>query len=493
MNRLRTRLLLSYVFVIVVMLAVIGATLVLVLGTRPLPVASAYQSLTDIVRGLAVRFDSDDLALNFQMMGGPERVLDLLARAAELRILVAEVQDGQPFLVFDSLGALPPGEIIPAYQTDLRRSHAATTYGAFTDLDGSEWLFVGMPRMMERMRMGRMGMGTTQLLLFAEPAPKPGLVALFEWFGDNLLAPILEAGLLGLAVAAALAVLIARSVAQPLLRMAQASEAVAAGDLDQQVPITGPDEVRRVAQAFNHMTQRVKANQQAQREFVANVSHDLRTPLTSIQGFSQAVLDGAASSPESIRRAATVIHDESARLTRMVEELLDLARIESGEWKLVQQVVNPALILRTVGERMALRAGEAGVTLKALTPDLPDIIGDGDRLAQMFTNLVDNALKHTPPGGTVTLDGRCVDAHVELVVADTGAGIPPEDLPRIFERFYQVDKSRQRDAVRPGVGLGLAICREIAEAHGGTIHAESAVDAGARFVVRLPLPRSEAD
>jgi signal transduction histidine kinase len=296
-------------------------------------------------------------------------------------------------------------------------------------------------------------------------------------------------------VAMALAALIARSVARPLQQTAKAAEAVAEGDLDQQVPVTGPAEVRIVARAFNHMTQAVKTSQQTQRDFLANVSHDLRTPLTSIQGFSQAILDGTAATPEASTRAASIIHDEASRLTRMVHTLLDLARLESGQFRMEYANVNPADILKTVGTQLALRAEEKGITLDDQVPDLPNVTGDGDRLAQVFMNLVDNAIKHTPGGGTVTLGGELTRGQngfdgIALSVADTGEGIPQEDLSRIFERFYQVDKSRGRRKSK-GAGLGLAITREIVEAHGGHIRAESAVGLGSRFVVWLPLPRPD--
>jgi signal transduction histidine kinase len=184
-------------------------------------------------------------------------------------------------------------------------------------------------------------------------------------------------------------------------------------------------------------------------------------------------------------------------MSRMVTELLDLARIESGQIVMQRQAVHLSTILRDCAGQLALYAQQANVKLETQVPDdLPVVMGDGDRLAQAITNLLDNALKHTPEGGQVTLAARSLSgssivrrgkawpAGVEIAVSDTGSGIPPQDLSRIFERFYQVDKSRPRGG---GLGLGLAIVKQIVEAHHGMVRAESVVGLGSRFTVTLPL------
>jgi two-component system sensor histidine kinase ResE len=182
---------------------------------------------------------------------------------------------------------------------------------------------------------------------------------------------------------------------------------------------------------------------------------------------------------------------------RMVTELLDLARIESGQAVMRREPVNPKPLLENIIAGFHLRAEEAKVILTSQIGDLPSVIGDGDRLAQVFANLLDNAIKHTPVGGKVMVAAELVTPSgmqrcrkpgpraIEVAVSDSGTGIPPEDLSRVFERFYQVDKSRVHTG---SVGLGLAIAREIVEAHGGSIKAESIVGLGTRFVVELPVP-----
>jgi len=258
--------------------------------------------------------------------------------------------------------------------------------------------------------------------------------------------------------------------------------------LEHRLEVEGPDEVRSLAEHFNVMADEVKSSRQAQRHFVANVSHDLRTPLTSIQGFSQALLDGTAQEEPARQAAARIIHDEAAHMNRLVEQLLELARWDAGRIALRMDSVDLHQLLATCVERMQWRARAEELALTLRVAPLPSIQGDGDRLAQVFTNLLDNALAHTQAGGSIALAGVALQQQsaVEVSVTDTGPGIPPEELPRIFERFYRVDKSRAGSR-RRGAGLGLAIVKEIVEAHAGEVRVESVIGLGTRFIVRLPL------
>jgi two-component system sensor histidine kinase ResE len=256
------------------------------------------------------------------------------------------------------------------------------------------------------------------------------------------------------------------------------------------VGLAGPEEVRALGEAFNEMTDRVHASQQSQRDFVANVSHELKTPLTSIQGFAQAILDGAASTPEAQAKAAQVIYDESGRMHRLVLDLLDLARLDAGTADIARAPVNLTALLQAVGDKFVPQSRELKVKLISEIEPLPAFIGDGDRLSQVFTNLVDNALKHTPEGGQVTLRAHREVGLVMISVEDSGQGIPPEELSRIFERFYQLDKSR-KGGPGHGVGLGLAIAREIIQAHYGTLTASSLEGVGSTFTVTLPVAQPD--
>jgi len=308
-------------------------------------------------------------------------------------------------------------------------------------------------------------------------------------FTSSLLVSVLLSGTAAFVLSIPLALWLARSLAGPLQRTAEAAERVAAGDYTTSLDIQVPDEARRLAQSFNTMTHAVEASQRSQRDFVANVSHELKTPLTSIQGFAQAILDGTAGDEQAIHRASSVIQGEAERLSRMVSRLLDLTRLESGEVSMAWSAVDLAKLARSSADRFALLADHKQVCLTLDLPDSVPIIGDGDRLTEVVTNLIDNALNHTDPGGRVGLAvADANDDSVTLSVTDTGRGIPAEDLPRIFERFYQVDKSRSRQttAGQPGVGLGLAIVSEIIRAHSGRVNVESVLGVGSRFTVTLP-------
>jgi signal transduction histidine kinase len=235
------------------------------------------------------------------------------------------------------------------------------------------------------------------------------------------------------------------------------------------------------------MVTRVEGSQKSQREFVANVSHELKTPLTSVQGFAQAILDGTADTSESRTQAVQIIYNEAGRMHRMVLDLLDLARLDAGTADLKMSAVDVQALLQNIVIKFTPQAQKAGIRLDLDIPAaLPAVLGDGDRLAQVFINLVDNALKFTPAGGRVILSAIPAGSEMELTVSDTGPGIPPEALPRLFDRFYQVDASRAGGEGH-GAGLGLAIAKEIVEAHGGRISVRSELGHGTTFVIHLPL------
>jgi len=256
---------------------------------------------------------------------------------------------------------------------------------------------------------------------------------------------------------------------------------MAQGQYDQEVPVAGPKEVRGLAATFNKMARQVKMSEQRLRYFVADVSHELRSPLTSIRGFAQAMLDGTAGDSDTRSRAAQVIEDESKRMIRQVDELLELSRMQSGQIQMAREPVDMKDLLEHCQEIFTIRAEEKGVLLGTQIEPLMPVVGDIDRLEQVFSNLLDNALKHSPAGGEVNITGRNTATDtVEITVADSGPGIPPEQLPYVFERFYQAG------GVRTGSGLGLAIVREIVVAHGGEIEASSAPGVGTEFRVSLP-------
>ncbi|WP_003541808.1 two-component system histidine kinase PnpS [Desulfotomaculum nigrificans] len=220
-------------------------------------------------------------------------------------------------------------------------------------------------------------------------------------------------------------------------------------------------------------------------EFVANVSHELRTPLTSINGFLETLLDGAIEDPKTARHFLEIMNAETKRLANLIDDLLQLSRLEDRKTVLNKQPVDLRDVINGTIQMFKARAEEKGIKLFTVLPDkLPQVPGDHGLLTQVMVNLIDNAIKYTPAFGQVKVGVNLNREKVRVYVADTGIGIPQEDLPRIFERFYRVDKARSR--VMGGTGLGLAICKHIVEVHGGQIEVESG-PGGSTFSFTLPL------
>jgi signal transduction histidine kinase len=302
------------------------------------------------------------------------------------------------------------------------------------------------------------------------------------------LAPrLLIAAAIALVASLAVAYLVARSITKPLARITRASEAMAQGQYEQRLPVEGRDEVARLAQTFNGMAVQVSHSHQMMRDLVANVAHELKTPLTSIQGFSQALADGALQSPAEYSSAARIINEESDRMRRLVDDLLYLSQMESGQIRFEPEAVDTAALLHTSSERVRWQIGDSGKRLVVTCEQgLPSVWADPRRIEQVLANLLDNAIRYTPDGGQITLRAAAQDSRrIRFEVHNTGSTIPPDELPRIFERFYQVDRSRQRNG-RNG-GLGLAIAKEIVLAHGGSISVASTPVTGTTFSVILPI------
>jgi two-component system sensor histidine kinase BaeS len=281
--------------------------------------------------------------------------------------------------------------------------------------------------------------------------------------------------------------LIARSITRPLREITEASEQMAQGRYDQRLPQYSGEEIGRLSHAFNDMAQQVGLSYRTLRDFLANVSHELKTPLTSIQGFSQAMLDGSVQKPEDYQEASRIINDEAVRMRGLVDDLLYLSQAEAGEVVLHFDRLSPNDLVLATCERFNRRAGQANIRLQVQTGPTPPIDADARRLEQALANIVDNAVRHTPAGGSVTLRSGAANGHVELAVHNTGSVIPPEALPRIFDRFFQVDPVRSR--ADGNTGLGLAITKEIIEAHGGSVAVASSAGRGTEFVITLPVRR----
>ncbi len=300
------------------------------------------------------------------------------------------------------------------------------------------------------------------------------------------------AGGIALLASVAAAVLISRSISRPLARVTKAAQEMARGNYDQELDLRGEDEVGRLGQAFDAMARQVNRSHQMMRDLLANVSHELKTPLTSIQGFSQALEEGAISSPEEYREAGRIINEETQRMRSLVDDLIELSQLESGQAVLQREPIDLDDLLRVCARRFEFRLRDSGATMR-LDLQSPQVEGDERRLEQAFTNLIDNAVRHTPRDHAITVGARAENGLVRVSVHNTGSYIAPDDLPRLFERFYQLDRNRARQS--GGAGLGLAIASEVIQAHGGEIHAVSDEEKGTEFTVTLPVetPPSNAD
>jgi two-component system sensor histidine kinase BaeS len=287
------------------------------------------------------------------------------------------------------------------------------------------------------------------------------------------LGDLLLAALAGVILAAGLSYVLARSIVGPIRRVAAATRALAADESHEPLATGGTIELASLAEAFNQMTEQLAAARQAERDFLLSVSHELKTPLTAIRGYSEGLADGAFEPAE----AARIISLEASRLERLVRDLLDLARMNRSEFSVQREPVDLAEVAREAVRRHEAAARDFGVALSA-EGDEAWVDADADRLLQVASNLVENALRETPAGGAVTVRAE----PDRLLVTDTGAGIAPQDLPHAFERFYLYDKA---DKSRPvGSGLGLAIVKQLATAMAGDVTVQSGAT-GTTFEVRL--------
>ena len=288
--------------------------------------------------------------------------------------------------------------------------------------------------------------------------------------------------LLAIASAFLLTFFLSRRISAPVKALTRTARQLGQGDFSQRVKFKGKGEMGELARAFDSMANDLERAEQLRRSLVADVAHELRTPLSNLQGYLEAIRDGVKTPDKD---TILSLNEEAALLSRLVNDLQELSLAEAGEIKLNCQ---PQDITGLINKAVSVLQSQAMVKKLSLAIDLPDSLPavsvDSQRISQVLRNLLENALAHTAEGGTVTVTARQHDEWIEVSVVDTGEGIPAEDLLDIFERFYRVDKSRTR--ATGGSGLGLTIARRLVEAHGGRIEAESEVGKGSRFTFILP-------
>ena len=277
--------------------------------------------------------------------------------------------------------------------------------------------------------------------------------------------------------------LLSRRTLAPLQRLSHAARRLGGGDLSQRAEASGPSEIRDLALSFNAMAAGLQEAEQHRRNLTADIAHELRTPLSNIQGYLEAIKDGVV---QPTSQTIETSHGQALHLSALVEDLRLLAQVEAGALQLDRTPADLDELLRSAVEAVRPRAEERGVSLDVeVALDLPSLELDATRMAQVLANLLENAISHTLEGGSVGVSAHRAPGAVVIAVADTGPGIAPEDLPRLFDRFYRVDPSRSRST--GGSGLGLTIARRLVEAHGGEISVESALGQGSTFSISLPI------
>jgi signal transduction histidine kinase len=486
---LRARLILAFAAIIFLTLVLVGIGFVFIIRQ--------YQEQRELLRVGTVIGPILGQARQLELQGRTlEDARDFLDRQADdldVRIVLAR---GPGLIVYDS------GDTLLNHRVDIAAAEpvgpsqrARLVVAPGIDDPRLRYIFLqpGQPGAFERDRPP-VRAGGAMLAIVHEP---PTVLSVFREMAPRLML----AALISLSASIVVAWLLAASIARPLARMTRAAEDMALGHYDHEIEAHGDDEVGRLSAAFNMMVQEVARSQRTLRDFVANVSHDLRTPLTSIQGFSQAMVDGALRTPEDYAEAGRVINEEAERMRRLVEDLLELSKIESGQVRLDLEPCELEALAHLAVERAERRAADQGVGLALAIDETPLVRADTRWVERAVDNLLDNALKHTPVDGTITIAvgtmtlppgtrvalpaGRRNGGYGYLAVHNSGSFIPPGDQPRVFERFYQLDKARSTSG--GGSGLGLAIAQEIVQAHGGWIHVQSSRAGGTEFAVLLPL------
>lgn len=296
---------------------------------------------------------------------------------------------------------------------------------------------------------------------------------------------LIYGALIGAVIALFLGIFLSRTITRPIRELTKATHAISQGDLTQQVSIRSKDELGELAKAFNKMSTELSRSVNTRKQMTADIAHELRTPLSLILGHAEAVHDGVL---HPTTENFEIIREEATRLEHLVEDLRTLSLADAGELTMIYQTIEPGRLLQEVASLYQMQAQKKNIKLDLdIASHLPTLEVDPGRITQVLTNILDNALRHTPENGTVTLAAKQMNNMVELSIEDSGPGLSPEDLTRIFERFYRADASRQRDGeFSGGSGLGLAIAKSIVQAHDGQLSAESEAGKGLKITITLP-------
>lgn len=359
------------------------------------------------------------------------------------------------------------------------KNEIGTFYGLF-DETGMQWLTVKIPFSYSDIIIN--GNPLKGNVIMHTPVPE------IRKTGDTILSLFLPAVLISFVLSFILMYILSRRITNPLKQMTLAARRIASGEWQNRLVCKGNDEVAMLADSFNHMIVTLENLEKMRRDFVANISHELRTPMTSINGFIEGILDGTI--PEDRQREyLNIVKEEVRRLQRLVSDMLDIARMEAGEVKVNLTAFDICETVRLSVIHLQQMIEDKNINFRAsFEQESMQVKGDRDAIQRVVINLLHNAAKFTPESGDISVTVRKIKGKVEIVIADTGEGISKEDLPYIFDRFHKADKSRSRD--KTSVGLGLYIVKNILKAHGEEIQVESELGKGTVFTFTLPVIES---
>ena len=460
-SSINTRLWLTYILLIAFVLVAAFTGIVVAFQSSPFLYWKEFIRLNYVTDSLATR-------LNYYIEEKWKSIIKLFLAESELLDVRVIVVDDGGYPTLDS-GSSQNAEFPRINPSDIfKRSEGNIRF--FRDQGTQLWFYQIRP------------INDTYFLIAAIPRPHIQIRTIFQ---DELLKPLFRVGLIALAIAFLISWFIARWITRPLKNISNSAQQLASGDFPP-IILEGPSEVQQLAGVINEMDLKVRKSLQSQKKFVANVSHEFKTPLTSIQGFAQAIFDGAVETEEDKKHAAQIILDETSRLDYLVNDLLMLARLDAGTMKLRKRELEIHQIIENVLEKFKFGIEKKSIMIKKKYDEESFVYVDGERIVQVFINLFDNAIKFTQAGGQIDISTKAEKGFMRVSLTDSGIGIPKEDIGRIFERFYQVDKSRYRGNDK-GIGLGLPIAHQIVLAHGGGITVTSELGKGSCFMVKIPL------
>jgi signal transduction histidine kinase len=451
-----------FIVVIVVAILILSGSLSAELSTTLTRMAETSEQQN--ASALALRLQSS-LSLG---VGSTPRVHSLIAEYRNIYGGGIWVYEADGDLLASDYEATPPETLL---QSALQHALADGDAYVISDLRPTGWIIAAEP-------IGAPGAPADWVVITASSAAEPAAVlrAVRDRLWVTFWISLAVAGLLGFGFS--------ELMSRRIRAMSAAAAAIAGGDFDQRLSTTlVPDEIQDLAESYNRMASTLGETFDAQRRFVADASHELRTPIAAIKGMLELLDDSAKNVPEVRDDFIHTMQLETDRLGRLVADLLTLARLEAGSLGLDVAPVDVQDLLADIAGVMRTLAGQAGVKLVTSVPDGESVIlADRDRLAQVLLSFTDNAIKHAPPGSSVCLTAQAADSGVRLSVSDEGPGIGADEVARVFERFYQADTARTGG----GTGLGLAIAKEIVEAHGSRIDVESDRGRGTTFTFVLP-------